>query len=186
MFAQQDPSAQVVSEHYSESHCGPGNQSLLSKASFLPQKTTYIFQCKLPTKPLVALLCFWSIISRYDSWVFWKREAACTSCEEFSPRKIALHQLNCSERSNSTQKSLLKAVFSQEDPVCPVCFFTFCFGNMMCVNIENQVFGSSCISCLRQLAPCNTLCLLWFYGDWQLPTLILNFSELKEMLATPH
>ena len=97
-------------------------------------------------------------------------------------------QLSSSDRSNYAQNSLLKAALSQEDPVCPVCVFTFWFGNMMCLlNLENQVFGSSCISCLRQLASCNTICCsLWLCGNWQLPTLILNFSELKKMLATPH
>ena len=78
-----------------------------------------------------------------------------------SQSTFAPHQLSCSERSNYTQDSLLRAVLSQEDPVCPVCFFTFLFGNMMCLNLENQVFGSSCISCPRQLASCYTICSLW-------------------------
>ena len=48
------------------------------------------------------------------------------------------------------------SVFSQEDPGGPVCVSTFWFGNMMCMNLGNQAFGSSSISCLRQLASSNT------------------------------
>ena len=103
-----------------------------------------------------------------------------------SQSTVAPHQLSCSDRSNYAQNSLLKAVLSQEDPVCHLCLYIL-NGNMMCLNLENQVFGSSCISCLRQLASCNTICCsLWLCGNWQLLTLILKFSELKRMLATPH
>ena len=40
VISQEDPSAQVVFSHSSESCCEPGSQNLLSKASFLPQNTT--------------------------------------------------------------------------------------------------------------------------------------------------
>lgn len=42
--------------HSSKSCCELGNRAITS--FFLPQKTTQILQCKLPTNPLVALLCF--------------------------------------------------------------------------------------------------------------------------------
>ena len=42
-----------------------------------------------------------------------------------SQSTFAGHQLSCSEKSNYAPNSLLKAVFSQGDPVCPACVFTF-------------------------------------------------------------
>ena len=130
VISQEDPSAQKnVFSHSSESCCEPGNQNLLSKASFF----------------CLRKLIFYSV--RYQETPWWLGFASDRSLPglilQFSQREkllappvrnksqstFALHQLSCSEKSNYAPNSLLKAVFSQEDPVCPVCVFTFWFGN---------------------------------------------------------
>ena len=137
MFRQEDPSSQIVSLHSSESSVNQKITACFLKPLFCLRKLLR-FTLEV-TKKLLGVFAL-LLINQFQVWFLsFPKERSDLHLLWGIHLRAHLHLTSwVVVRELSLHRTLLKEVFSQGDLACPVCVFTFWFGNVMCMNLQTK------------------------------------------------